>query len=246
MIVDVHAHLGKDYVFDDEQTEDELLAVYDENLIDKAIIQPFICRPYLEDTRAAHDRIFRFCQQHPGRFYGMLSINPHFRPEEYEQEASRCVQELGFVGVKMATAAHAVHPSSHDGLHVFEVAKHLGIPVMIHTGIGAPFAAPISAWKAMEAFPSVKVVLAHTGGNEMQEQALMLAMKYENVFLEPSWMPGVCIASMVKKLGAKRVLFSSDTLGNVATALSTFRLCIPSEDDLAQVFEKNARLVYGV
>ncbi len=33
MIVDVHAHLGKDYVFDNEQTEDELLAVYDESLI---------------------------------------------------------------------------------------------------------------------------------------------------------------------------------------------------------------------
>lgn len=246
MIIDVHAHLGVDYVFDDEQNEDKLISVYDECGVDKAIIQPFICRPYIEDTRRAHDRIYGMCKAQPGRFYGMISINPHFSPEDYEAEAERCVKELGFVGVKITTVAHAVNPSSRDGMHVFEVARRYGIPVMIHTGVGAPLAAPITAWKAIEAFPDVKVVLAHTGGNEMQEQAMMLAMKYDNVFLEPSWMPSVCIAAMVNRIGADRVMFSSDIADNVAPALATFRAVIKDEGTLDTVLHRTAEAVYGI
>ncbi len=244
MIIDVHAHLGVDYVFDDEQTEEKLISVYDEYSVDKAIIQPYICRPYMEDTMAAHDRIYGMCKAQPGRFYGMISINPHFRPEDYETEAKRCVEDLGFVGIKLTTIAHAINPSSRDGFHAYEVAKQYNVPVMIHTGLGAPFAAPISAWRAIEAFPTVKTVLAHTGGNEMQEQALMLAEKYDNVYLEPSWMPGVCISSMVKRIGADRVLFSSDSADNLAVALATFRLNIKDPDELKTVLGKSAREVY--
>lgn len=246
MIIDAHAHLGKDHVFEIDQDEQKLIQVYDACRVDKAIIQPFICRPYIEDTQAAHDRIHAMCEAHPGRFYGMISINPHFRPEDYEMEAKRCVQLYGFVGVKIATLAHAVNPSSQDGMHVFEVAKELDIPVMIHTGVGSPFAAPISAWRAIEAFPTVKVILAHAGGNEMQEQAMVLAHKYDNIFLEPSWMPGVNIASMIKSVGADRILFSSDMAENLPVALSTFRLSIKDAKDLDTVLHKTAEIVYGI
>lgn len=98
MIIDAHAHLGYDYVFDTEKNEEELLGYYNECGVDGAIIQPFISRPYLEDTAQVHDRIHELCIKHPGRFWGMASINPHLRPEEYEREATRCVKELGFVG----------------------------------------------------------------------------------------------------------------------------------------------------
>lgn len=244
MIIDVHAHLGVDYVFDDEQTEQDLISAYDEYDVDKAIIQPYICRPYIKDTAEVHNRIYAMCKAQPGRFYGMISINPHFRPEEYEAEAKRCVEQLGFVGIKMTTIGHAINPSSRDGMHVFEVAKEYDLPVMIHTGLGAPFAAPITAWRAIETFPTVKTVIAHTGGNEMQEQALILAKKYENVYLEPSWMPGVCIAAMVKAIGADRILFSSDSAANLGVALSTFRLSIKDPEDLETMLHKTAQQVY--
>jgi len=246
MIIDVHAHLGEDYVFDIAQTEQTLLDGYDACSVDKAIIQPFMYRPYLEDMRQAHDRIARFCKAHPGRFYGMASINPHFRPEDYEREAVRCMHELGFVGLKISTIGTATDPSSKDGLHVFEVARALGVPVMIHTGNGAPLADPVSAWNAIEQFPTVKTVLAHTGGNSMQQQAVLLAKKYDNVYLEPSWMPSVCIASMIQQVGASRVMFSSDEAGNLEPALHTFRAMAGSEENLKWVLAKTAQEVYGI
>jgi len=246
MIIDVHAHLGEDYVFDLAQGEAQLLDMYDRCGVDKAIVQPFMYRPYLEEMRAAHDRVARFSRDNPGRIYGMASINPHFTWQDYEDEAQRCVKDLGFVGLKISTIGMAVNPSSKDGLHVFEVARALKVPVMIHTGNGAPLADPASAWKAIEQFPDVKTVLAHTGGNSMQTQAVMLALKYDNVFLEPSWMPSVCIRAMIETVGADRVMFSSDEADNLPAALSIFRLMAGSEAALEQVLCRTARTVYGI
>lgn len=246
MIIDVHAHLGDDFVFDIAQNEADLLSAYDACGVDKAIVQPFIYRPYLSDMRAAHDRIARLCRTHSGRIYGMASINPHFRPEDYETEAQRCIRDLGFVGLKISTIGTATSPSSRDGFHVFEVARTLKVPVMIHTGTGAPLADPISAWAAIAAFPDVKTVLAHTGGNSMQQQAVLLAKQYANVYLEPSWMPSVSIAAMIQTVGADRVLFSSDEVGNLAPALDTFRQMAGSAENLDWVLWKTAREVYGI
>ena len=55
MIIDAHCHLGRDVVYDFEVTESRLLGTMAENGIGGAIVQPCIARPYLEDTRAAHD-----------------------------------------------------------------------------------------------------------------------------------------------------------------------------------------------
>ena len=88
-IIDVHAHLGYDYVFDEESTEENLLYYYDRYGVTGAIVQPFISRPYMEDTAALHDRIHNFCQDNPGRLCGMASINSHFTQEDYWREAER-------------------------------------------------------------------------------------------------------------------------------------------------------------
>ena len=40
-IIDVHAHLGYDYVFDEESTEENLLYYYDRYGVTGAIVQPF-------------------------------------------------------------------------------------------------------------------------------------------------------------------------------------------------------------
>lgn len=244
MIIDVHAHLGEDYVFDLRQTEEELIAAYDENGIDKAIIQPFLYRPYIEDMKASHDRIAAFCRKYPGRMYGMASINPHFRPSDYEAEAVRCIKKLGFVGLKISTIGTATLPSSRDGLHVFEIARNLDVPVMIHTGNGAPLADPIAIWDVMEQFPDVKTIIAHTGGNTMQTQALLLAKKFENVYLEPSWMPSLCIRAMVREIGADRIMYSSDEVGNAAAALETFRLMADTPEQLEWLLGRTAQKVF--
>src|SRR3954468_14645020 len=150
MIVDAHVHLGPCRIFDVDVSEDALLANLDRNGIDVAIVQPF---PGAPEPRAVHDRIANLAAKHPGRIYGLASVNPHCEHDAYYREVERCVRELRFVGVKLHTIGHAVNPLSGDGQLVFDTARALGIPVMIHTGMGVPFALPTLALPRAREYP---------------------------------------------------------------------------------------------
>lgn len=245
-IIDSHAHLGIDYVFDEEITEQNLLDEYKANGVDGAIIQPFICRPYIEDTKRYHDRIAKFCRESGGDFYGMASINPHFKDEEYWDELERCVKELGFVGVKITPIAHAVNPASKDGMKVFEMAGKLRIPVMVHTGSGAPFADPMALLPAVKAFPNIKIVIAHAGTDLLVRQAIYLTSEFENVFIEPSWLGISSTKNVIQQVGVNKVMFSSDHPGNVSMELLKYRKLLNDAKDLECVLAGTVSKVFNL
>ena len=70
MIIDVHGHLGEDVVFDEQQTEEQLLDAYKKNGVDGAIIQPYLPRIYMEDHVRIHDRIYEMTKCKEKRFWG--------------------------------------------------------------------------------------------------------------------------------------------------------------------------------
>ena len=245
-ILDAHAHLGHDVVFDEDSTEEELLYWHERCKVTGAIVQPFIPRPYLEDTAAIHDRIHALCIRYPGRFFGMASINPHLRPGEYELEAHRCVRELGFVGIKLTPIAHAVHPGSADGRHAFEVANGLDVPMMVHTGAGIPFADPAALESVVSDYRKVPVILAHAGTDLFFTQALSLALRYEHVYLEPSWVSILNLKKALKAVGATKIMFSSDHAVNIPVELTKYHTLAPSQSILEQMLSKTATEVFGL
>ena len=245
-IIDSHVHLGHDYVFDADSTEEELLYWHERCQVFGAVIQPFIPRPYMEDTAAIHDRIAAFCREKPGQYFGMASINPHFKPEDYDKEAERCIRQLGFVAIKITPIAHAVRPSSRDGRHVFEVAGHLGVPVMVHTGAGIPFADPADLEEVVSEYRSVPVILAHAGTDMFFTQALSLARRYDHVYLEPSWVNIMNIGKALKVIGSSKILFSSDHANNIPVELAKYTTLMPPGEDLERVLGGNAVDVFSL
>ncbi len=244
MILDAHLHLGYDYVFDKEQTEAELIEACEKFGVTGGIVQPLIPRPYIEDTMEIHNRIHKFCTDNPGRFWGMISMDPHFRPEDYEKEAKRCVKELGFVGIKITPIAHAVHPASKDAFTVYEIAKSLDVPVMIHTGAGMPFSDPVSIIPAAEAFPDLKIVLAHAGQDLLSQQALYLAKTFKNVYLEPSWVNVLNIKNFISTIGASKLMFSSDMIPNTPVEIAKYKQAVKDPAQLEQIMYKTVKEVY--
>lgn len=243
MVVDVHAHLGYDYVFDVEETEAGLLDAHTRYGVHVSIVQPFISRPYLSDMVQYHDRIHALCTAHPGAFYGMASINPHLRPEEYYLEAQRCVKELHFVGLKITPIAHAAPPDGIDGRYVFETASQLGVPVMVHTGSGIPFSDPARLLRVVPDFPHVPIVAAHAGGDLFVSQALYLAERFENVYLEPSGLGTMNVLRVIRAVGASRLMFSSDHAVNIPVELAKYRALL-SGTELERVLSGTAREVF--
>lgn len=246
MILDAHAHLGHDVVFDEESTEEELLHWHERCGISGAIVQPFIPRPYLEDNAAIHDRIAALCAVHPGRFFGMASIHPHLRPQEYDREAARCVKELGFVGIKLTPIAHATHPNSADGRHVFEVAAALHVPVMVHTGAGVPFADPAALEQVAADFKAVPIVLAHAGTDLFFAQALSLARRFGHVYLEPSWLSILNLRKALHTIGSGKIMFSSDHAVNIPVELAKYTTLLQPGSGLDRVMAGTAIEVFGL
>lgn len=246
MIIDSHAHLGYDVIADLGLTEEELISACKANGIGGAIVQPLITRPYLDDTREIHDRIHRLCTDKTVRFWGMISMNPHFRPEDYDREAERCVRELGFVGIKLVPNAHGVNPSKRDGIHVFEVARKLGVPVMVHTGSGTPLSDPMALLPAARQFPEVKIVLAHAGSDLMAAQATFLAQEFENVYIEPSWLSILALGGILKAVGAKKIMFSSDIPANLPVELAKFKALAKDGAEFEQLTSRTAMEVFNL
>lgn len=229
MIVDAHMHLGDCRVFDLNISEEQLLQSMDANGVDASIIQPF---PGASDPAAVHRRIWQLGRQHPGRIYGIASLTPHQPRPQYVDEVRHCVEVYGFVAVKLHTIGHAVMPLGNDATVVFETAAELRIPVMVHTGMGLPFAAPALVIPRARQYPSVPIVLAHAGFVISTPDAYVVARECPNVYLEPSWCMKDSIGWLVQDLGADRVMLGSDLPTNTHVELEKVRgLRLPKDTE---------------
>jgi hypothetical protein len=215
MIIDVHAHLGYDRVFDHNFDEQTLLNTMNEFGVDFTILQPAIVHT-LEEVREQHDAFAALASRHPGRFAGMANPNPHLPDDQYEAEVRRCIEQLGFVGIKIHTSAHGVNPAGRDGMRVFQLARELKVPVMVHTGAGIPFANPSYLMKVAEAYADVPIVMAHSGMMIMADETHLAMRRHDNLFADITWTGGFLIRSWIRELGAHRLMFGTDQPDNCA------------------------------
>ena len=240
-VIDAHSHLGEDRVFDLDDSEEVLLEGMERANIEVSLVQPY---PAPNSAKATHDRIAAMAKQHPAHIFGIASINPHQDQQAYFNELSRCVKELGFVAVKLHTIGHAMNPAGADGTTVFESASQLGIPVMVHTGAGIPFAAPTSVIPQLKAFPQVPVILAHAGHGIFSGEATAVAEAYPQVSLEPSWCTFYHIGAMVAAVGAGRVMLGTDLAQNTRIMIETIRAIGLSKEDEAMVMGGAAERIF--
>jgi predicted TIM-barrel fold metal-dependent hydrolase len=192
----------------------------DESGVDATIVQPY---PGAEDAARQHDLIADMCQRNPGRFYGLASLSPHGDHDAYRREVERCVKDLHFVGVKLHTIGHGVNPLSADGDFVFATGHDLGIPVMVHTGPGVPFALPALCIPAARKYPGLKIVLAHAGFAVFTAEAQVAASVCGNLYLETSWCIVEDIRWMISTIGPDRVMMGSDLPSNVPVEVAKYK-----------------------
>ncbi len=227
MIVDAHSHLGYSQIFSAGVTEELLLATMEANAIDVSVVMPAAG----SDPRTSHDAIADLCARQPGRIFGMVSMTPLVGRDFYEEEARRCIDELGFKAIKLHPQAHAVSPVFEVSDVVFECAARHGVPVMVHTGSGAPFALPSLLIRRARQYPELKIILAHAGFAIYSEEAIVAAEVCENIYLEPTWCIAGDIRRMVRMLGAGRVMFGGDLPFNVPVELTKYRTLDLTDDE---------------
>jgi predicted TIM-barrel fold metal-dependent hydrolase len=242
MIIDAHSHLGYSEIFSAGVTEEVLLATMEANGIDVSMVMPAAG----SDPFSTHDAIADLCRRQPGRIFGMASMTPLIGREAYEREAERCIRDLGFKAIKLHPLAHAVSPVLPVSDVVFEMAVKLGVPVMVHTGTGAPFALPSLLIRRARQYPQLKIILAHAGFAIYSEEAIIAAEVCDNIYLEPTWCIAGDIRRMVKTLGAGRVMFGGDLPSNVPVELTKYRTLDLTDDERAWCLSRTAREVFDL
>jgi predicted TIM-barrel fold metal-dependent hydrolase len=220
-VVDTHIHLGPCRVFGWESTEEQIISSMERNGVDISIVQPF---PGSPDPVKTHDDIARLAEKYPGKIFGLANINPHQDEKFVYKELVRCVKELGFVAIKCHTIGHALMPPAKDADILFETAKELEVPVMIHNAsFGMPFSAPGLVIPRAKQYPDVPIIMAHAGACTLTAEAIFIAGEMKNIYLETSWCMTPDIKWAIDYVGADRVMMGSDSSENLDAEMAKYK-----------------------
>lgn len=126
------------------------------------------------------------------RFIGFASVDPNL--PDAVRRLNAAVRDLGLKGLKLDPSLQQFWPNDRQvAFPVFQACADLGIPVLLHCGLSwtpsglAQYAQPLLLEQALMTFPRLNFVLAHFGWPWVNE-AVMLAVKYRNVYLDISIM----------------------------------------------------------
>jgi predicted TIM-barrel fold metal-dependent hydrolase len=243
-IINPHYHLGECRVYDVVVTEKDVFNDFEKNGISAVILQPL---PGAPNAKQVHKRIYELSKEYPDKIFGLVSINPHVDDEIYLNEVDTLIKDYHFVGLKLHTVGHAINPLGKDAKKVFDAARKYKVPVMVHTGVGLPFASPALVLPRASEYPDVKIVLAHAGyGFVVSPEAFAVAKVTPNVYLETSWDDIYSKWWFINEIGADKVMFGSDLPINTTTELHQYRSLGLPEETLEKCLYNTAKQVFNL
>jgi len=207
-------------------------------------------------------KVQRMAREAPDRYVPFFWIDVE-DVERSVAELEAAVGEWHCRGVKFQLLLQHLHASDRRLYPVYEKCSELGLVVTFHTGavafrqeFGIPhitkYAHPLPIDEVAFDFPDLRIILAHMGGNWHYE-ALIVAEKHENVFLDTAYLPffcermlpGVTPADLIRRaariLGPERVLYAYEGLPPSAIR----ELDIP-EQARQQILGLNAAGLFGL
>ena len=199
-IFDGHNHIGKRPGASQETSE--IIEAMDMAGVQRAIVFPF---PEFPDNDYVIDAVKDF----PDRLVGFACINPW--DKKAVEELRRCA-ESGLKGLKLHPMRHGYGVDKHSIVDpVFSVCTDYKWHVVVHCTSDNPFTMPFQVEEAARTFPEVTFQMAHMGYMWAVDQALLVAGRNENAYLETSAAGVLAIKKAVEQVGAHKVIMGTDS-----------------------------------
>ena len=213
MIIDADCHISPQ-ADDVAVTIDDLVPMMDRNGVDRALC--WLKPPYARDLKAGNRAVHEAAERYPDRVIGFGWANPRLGLQTALDDVRQCIEEYGFVGVKLNGAQEEyVIDDEVTVLPVVERIAELGGALAFHCGADAyEFTHPFRVAKVAGRFPEMKVLLAHMGGvgrPHLHDAAIEFARQHANMHFIASAAESKSILKAVEVLGPERVSFGSDT-----------------------------------
>jgi len=206
-------------------THERLVEKMDEAGIDKTVIvsldYEYLFRGDV-NYKEYNDRLAEMVNDYPDRLIGFGGIDPR-RGKAAIKELERCIEELGFKGVKFWTLT-GFYPDDLKFYPFYKRVEELGALIFCHTGMGPAttyikYCRPEYVDTVAVDFPNIKFIMAHIG-DPWTNEAIAVATKNPNVYLDISaWEPTLKMAPFLfyqtliqAKLscGINKILFGTD------------------------------------
>ena len=245
MIIDAHCHIwDKKLISDDlrdmlniyarqlnidpsliiDVSVDQLIKDMDESGIDKAVLLSLDYDLILKGNlnyKQYNDYVANIVKEYPDRFIGFMGID--LRREKAIEEVERCVNKLGFRGVKLWPVT-GFFPNDSKFYPFYERVEEMELPILCHTGVSPPrtyleYNRPVYIDKVAVDFPKLKIIMAHMG-DPWYPEAIATTAKNPNVYMDISmwqcefkWLPAFLYQTLFmakQACGAHKILFGSD------------------------------------
>ena len=239
----------------------EFLEILDRAGVERAVIINYLSRNVIGYTERVNEFSARYARADPARLIPSGGIEAdHPDPK---REITRLVREMGIRAIKLHPPHQLFYPNDylegrpHPRLRaIYATAEELHIPVIFHTGTSVfpqarnRFGDPLHVDDVAVDFPQLTIVLAHAGRPFWMQQALFLARRFPNVWLELSGIPPGRLPSYLPRLAefASKAIFGTDWPGpgvrDLGTNFEAFRaLGLPADVQRA-ILEENPKKVF--
>lgn len=272
-IIESHAHIidGPEPVWSwgPDFPAERLLSIMDEGHdimgttkpVDKAIVMSLPGQSSLGQSLVeAHTYVVDAVRRYPDRLYLNPFINPwvHVPDEldvlqEWKDTANLCMLKLHPTMHNYLLPMYNPYPGDQSRkmiYPVFEWARTLGVPVMIHMG-EPPYSLPCQVVPVAEAFPDVPLIIAHAGAASeacFAGDAINVARSHDNVYIETSWIQVLDLQQAAHALGPSKIIWGSDfapqSLGQQLRLVTNLHLPAPlgvgmAEEDVYRILGGN-------
>ena len=243
-IIDMHAHIDVCEPLHWYDTGEKLASLMDEAGVDKAVVSAYLNMPGPDMT--CLNRLYQSAKPFGNKFMIFLRLDPWFG-EACIRFLEKAVKEYPIKGVKLHPAHYTLYPYGDLTVKLLRKAGDLGLPVLFHCG-DEMMCLPLQIGEAAGMCPETTMILAHMGGYAHVKDAVRMAQKYKNIYIDTSEVPVVSsVRRVVKEVGADRVLFGSDApCCDPMVEIEKVKLAGLSEEEEELVFYKNAVRLMGL
>jgi predicted TIM-barrel fold metal-dependent hydrolase len=193
--------------------------------VDKAIVFPSMALTVPTSTLSFKDQhayVLDSVEKHPDRLIGGVAVHARLWNDEVAKQFEDMVKNHNFRMIYIHPSLHKYWlpintPSEGEGSKqmlypLFEAARDLNVPVLIHTG-EQPYSMPATVEFVAGEFSDVNMIIGHLGtqGEMLTGEALLVAERHANVYLETSFAMGHMLIEAAHSIGPERLLFGSNT-----------------------------------
>lgn len=161
--------------------------------------------------RIENDFLIGLCATHGDRLFGFGQVMP--QSDDAVDEVFR-LAAAGLVGLKLHPSMHGYQFSDHGLLDpVFQACEEAGLPVIVNA-LDDAFAHPFAIEEIAKYFPGVPTIIAHMGAVWNVPDAILVAERTPNIYLETSATLLADVRRAYGRLGPDKILMGTEWPGS--------------------------------